>query len=165
VSLQSLSAKGAVLLGRLAGADGGKLRFGDDLFDNMRFADAASESAKHRIDAYIASVGLEAPPAAPDPAETVTPHLPDPPIRSLGAAACGISAVVWCTGFDADFSWLRLPGALDARGVPAHERGITALPGIYFTGLPWLSVRRSALVTGVALDAPRIAALVEARCR
>jgi len=60
---------------------------------------------------------------------------------------------------------LRLPGALDGRGVPAHKRGVTAWPGVYFTGLPWLPVRRSALVTGIALDAPRIAEVVADRCR
>jgi putative flavoprotein involved in K+ transport len=165
ISLQSLSARGAVLLGRFATAEGGRLRFADDLAENIRFADQASKEIKRRIDAYIEHKGLTAPPAEPDPAEVVAPHLPDPLILSLEPSACGISTVVWCTGLDGDFGWVRLPGALDAQGKPAHEHGVTSCPGVYFTGLPWLSARRSGLVTGVEHDGPRIAELVAARCR
>ena len=165
VSLQSLSARGAVLLGRFERIEGGRLRFADDLAENIRFADRVSEDIKRRIDAYIEGAGLDAPPPEPDPAENVEPRLPDPPILALDPAARGISAVVWCTGLDGDFGWVRLPGVLDAEGRPAHERGATACPGVYFTGLPWLSARRSGLVTGVEHDAPRIAGLVAARCR
>jgi putative flavoprotein involved in K+ transport len=64
-----------------------------------------------------------------------------------------------------DIGWVRLPGVLDGNGRPAHEWGVTACPGVYFTGVPWLSARRSGLVTGVEHDAPRIAGLVMARCR
>ena len=165
VSLQSLSARGAVLLGRFKRIEGGCLRFADDLLDNIQFADRISEDLKRRIDAYIQGAGLDTPPPEPDPAETVKPRLPDPPILALDPAARGISTVIWCTGLDGDFSWVHLPGVLDAEGRPAHERGVTGCPGVYFTGLPWLSARRSGLVTGVEHDAPRIAGLVAARCR
>ena len=165
VSLQSLSARGVILLGRFAGTEGPHLRFADDLVENIGFADRASAAAKARIDADIARLGLRAPPAEADPAEAATPRLPDPPILSLHPAAYGISTVIWCTGLDGDFDWVRLPEVLDERGRPVHERGATACAGVYFTGLPWLSVRRSDLVTGVELDAPRIAGLVAERCR
>jgi putative flavoprotein involved in K+ transport len=165
VSLQSLSARGVVLLGRFIGVEGPHLRFADDLQENIAFADQASAAAKRRIDADIQRLGLHAPPAEEDPAETVAPRLPDPPILSLEPAASGISAVIWCTGLDGDFSWVRLPGVLDGQGRPVHERGVTACAGIYFTGLPWLSARRSDLVSGVEWDAPRIAELVVAQCR
>ena len=120
---------------------------------------------KRQIDARIERLGLDAPPAEPDPAEGVAPRLPAPPTQSLDPAPRGISTVIWCTGLDGDFGWVRLPGVLDGEGRPAHERGVTACPGVYFTGLPWLSARRSSLVTGVEHDAPRIAALVAARLR
>jgi putative flavoprotein involved in K+ transport len=165
VSLQSLSARGVVLLGRFIGMEGPHLRLAGDLEENIAFADRASAAAKRRIDADIERLGLHAPPAEEDPAETIAPRLPDPPILSLDLAACGISAVIWCTGLDGDFGWVRLPGVLDGQGRPVHERGVTACAGIYFTGLPWLSVRRSDLVSGVERDAPRIAELVVAQCR
>lgn len=61
-------------------------------------------------------------------------------------------AVVWATGFRSRYDWLRLP-VLDARGAPQHARGVTAVPGLYFLGLPWLHARGSALLGWVARDA------------
>jgi putative flavoprotein involved in K+ transport len=163
VSLQSLSVQGAVLLGRFRGADGRRLLFADDLGENMRFADQASADVKRQIDAYIARAGLDAAAAEPDPAEAVEPRLPDPPVLSLDPVERGVSSVLWCTGLGGDFGWVKLP-VFDGRGDPEHERGVTGCPGVYFTGLPWLSVRRSGIVTGVEHDARRIADLVAARC-
>ena len=112
------------------------------------------------MDDYILSTGIEAPPAEPDPAEAAAAQLPDPPIRALDPVKVGITSVIWCTGFGADFSWVRLP-AFDAQGAPVHDRGIsTTCPGLFFLGLPWLSARKSALVAGVADDARRIASLI-----
>ena len=54
ISLQSLSAQGVVLLGRFAGVEGGRLRFADDLEENIRSADEASAAVRRDIDAYIA---------------------------------------------------------------------------------------------------------------
>lgn len=42
-------------------------------------------------------------------------------------------------------------------GSPAHTRGITAFPGLYVAGYPWLSTRGSGLLYGVAADAARVA--------
>jgi len=110
ISLQSLSRQGATLLGRITSIDGDQVHFGDDLGDNIRFADEASAAQKRFIDEYILRSALEEPTAEPDPAEAVAPRLPEPPIRALDLRARGISAVIWCTGFDGDFSWARLPG-------------------------------------------------------
>jgi putative flavoprotein involved in K+ transport len=163
LSLQSVSARGAVLLGRLTGVEGPRLTFGDDLEENIRVGEEGARAARAQVDDYIARSGIEAPPAAADPAEAAVAQLPDPPIRSLDLAGAGIGSVIWCTGFGADLSWVRLP-VLDARGAPVHVRGVsTTCPGVFFIGLPWLSARKSALVVGVADDARRIAGLVAAR--
>jgi putative flavoprotein involved in K+ transport len=42
-------------------------------------------------------------------------------------------------------------------GSLAHRRGITALPGLYVVGYPWLSTRGSGILYGVDADAARIA--------
>ncbi|WP_337441766.1 MULTISPECIES: hypothetical protein [Sinorhizobium] len=99
----------------------GSLIFGDELETNMRFADEVSANAKRLIDEYIKRAGLDAPPAKDDPAETVEPRLPDPPIRSIDCTANGIRSVVWCTGFTGDFSWVRLPRSRRSRS--ARTRG------------------------------------------
>ncbi len=153
ISLQSLSAQGVVLLGRFRGVVNGSLVFGDELGDHMRFADEASADAKRVIDEYIERAGLDAPPADDDPAETVVPFLADPPIRSIDLAASGISSIIWCTGFSGDFSWVKVPGALDAAGQPIHEDGIGTIPGLYFAGLDFASTRKSGTIPAVAEEA------------
>jgi hypothetical protein len=50
--------------------------------------------------------------------------------------------VVWCIGFQPDFGWLDAP-AFNGRGQPGHVRGVTAVPGLYVIGLPWLHTRGS----------------------
>ena len=59
--------------------------------------------------------------------------------------------MVWATGYRPDYSWLRLP-VLDDRGWPVHERGVTAVPGLFFLGLYWQHRRDSALLGGVKHD-------------
>lgn len=163
LSLGSLSARGAVLLGHLTGAEGTRLTFGDDLQENIRIAEEGARTTRAMIDDYINRAGIEAEPPEPDPAEVPVPRLPDPPIRALDPTEAGITSVIWCTGFGADFSWVHLP-VFDAQGAPVHERGVaTTSPGLFFLGLPWLSARKSALVAGVADDARRIASLIAAR--
>jgi putative flavoprotein involved in K+ transport len=156
ISLQSLSAQGVVLLGRFRGVVNSSLAFGDEVSDHVRFADEASADAKRVIDEYIERAGLSAPPAEDDPAETVAPCVPSPPIRAIELAASGISSIIWCTGFSGDFSWVKLPDALNADGQPLHEDGIGNLPGLYFAGLDFGSTRKSGTVPAVAEEADHL---------
>jgi len=60
--------------------------------------------------------------------------------------------VIWCTGFDPGFSWIRLP-VFDERGLPIHRRGVVeAEPGLYFTGLHYLYAMSSAQIHGAERD-------------
>jgi len=158
ISLQSLSAQGIVLLGRLTGVEKGlQLAFADNVEDHLRFADDASANVKRQIDEFIARAELDAPAAEPDPAEIVAPSLPNSPIRTLDPAATGIATVIWCAGFRGDFRWMRLPGVLDAEGQPLQEDGVTVLPGIYFAGVDFGSTRKSGIILAIAEEAPRLA--------
>jgi putative flavoprotein involved in K+ transport len=163
ISLQSLSARGVVLLGRFTGVAGSRLGFADDLEANLRFGDETSATIKRQIDDYIARRGLEAPPAADDPDETVAPRLPDPPIRSLGWREQGIATLIWCTGFGGDFGWVRLPGVLDDRGRPRQADSVAPVPGIYFAGIDFAATRRSGTLLAVAGEAQRIAERIALR--
>ncbi|MER8816292.1 NAD(P)/FAD-dependent oxidoreductase [Mesorhizobium sp. M0563] len=156
ISLQSLSAQGVVLLGRFNGMENGNLVFGDELDDHMRFADEVSANAKRLVDEYIERAGLDVPLAEDDPGETIEPRLPDPPIRSIDWTASGITSVIWCTGFTGDFSWVRLPGALDAAGQPIHEDGVGAIPGLFFAGLDFGSTRKSGTIPAIPEEAAGI---------
>ena len=55
-----------------------------------------------------------------------------------------------------DHSWIDAP-VFDDAGQVVHERGVTASPGLYFLGLPWLHTRGSALLGWVKHDAAHIA--------
>nr|WP_100401922.1 NAD(P)-binding domain-containing protein [Bacillus sp. FJAT-42315] len=67
-----------------------------------------------------------------------------------------VENVIWSTGFRSDYQWIDIMGVLDANGTPLHERGVTAIDGLYFLGLPWQFSRGSALLQGVGADAQYI---------
>ena len=54
-----------------------------------------------------------------------------------------------------------------ARHVAPQTRGVTAFPGLFFVGLPWLHTAKSGLIYGLAEDAryvaDRIANRIDAR--
>lgn len=157
ISLQSLSAQGVTLVGRLASvSEGGRPIFEDTLAESVSAGDEMSAMLRREIDDYIASAGIDAPPAVPDPAETVAPRFPEPAILELDLEAAGISSIVWCTGFRGNFGWLQVPGAIDEHGDPVHDR-CASVPGIYFAGLDSSSSLRAGTVLVAADEAERIA--------
>ncbi|MCG6885356.1 MAG: NAD(P)/FAD-dependent oxidoreductase [Silicimonas sp.] len=162
ISLQSLSAMGITLLGRLSDvATDGTLCFDDTLAESAAFGDAMSQALRDEIDEFIARNGLDVPDAVPDPAETVAPRFPDPPILELDLAECGITTVIWSTGFRGDFSWLRVDGALDERGNPV-VKDCASVPGIYFAGLDSLASLKAGTVLAAADETKRILSLIGA---
>jgi putative flavoprotein involved in K+ transport len=107
-------------------------------------------------DAWVARNGVDLP---EEPEARLVP--PDPgcvthPIRALDLAAEGVTSIVWATGYGLDFGWLEVD-AFDADGRPKHQRGVSAEPGVYFLGLPWLSRRGSSFIWGVWHDAKFVA--------
>jgi len=50
-------------------------------------------------------------------------------------------------------------------GSIAHREGRTAVEGLYFVGLLWMRVRRSAIIAGAMDDSAHMAAEVVARLR
>jgi putative flavoprotein involved in K+ transport len=156
ISLQSLSAQGVVLLGRFTGIANGRLTFADDVRENIRLGDEAAAKTRRHIDDYIACHGIDAPQAIDEPAETVAPRLPNPPILSLDPSEHHLSTVIWCTGFEGDFSFVQVPGLLNAHQQPLQKEGVTDAPGIYFAGVDFSSTRKSGLITSIAEEAERL---------
>ncbi len=155
VSLPDLAARGVALVGRLVAADEQGLQFDQSVGECVRFADAGAAQIRELVDEYIAARGIVAPPAEHDPADDdcLDPDALQGPTR-VGAEAVG--TVIWSTGFDGDFSWLRLP-VLDGGGHPIHQDGVSPVPGVFFVGLPWLRTRRSGIIPGVDADGAWIA--------
>jgi len=46
---------------------------------------------------------------------------------------------------------------LDSRGRVVHDGGVTACPGLYLIGMPFLRRRKSSLIDGAADDAAELA--------
>jgi len=67
-----------------------------------------------------------------------------------------VDAVIWATGYRADYSWIKLP-TLDPNGELRHRRGVTEVRGLYVLGLTWQYTRGSALLGWVKDDAEFIA--------
>lgn len=63
-----------------------------------------------------------------------------------------IKNIVWATGFKPNFEWISNV-VLDKDNYPKNYRGVSAIKGLYYLGLPWLHTRGSATLGGVKKDA------------
>ena len=158
IDLRKFAAEGMELYGLLKGLDGDTLRFAPDLVSNLAHADRIYNGINASIDKYIDARGIAAPLAS-----VYTPvWQPGHERESLNLREAGITSIVWCIGFQPDFGWLDAP-VFNGRGHPGHVRGVTAQPGLYFIGLPWLHTWGSGRFSGVARDALYLAEQIEAR--
>ncbi len=165
VSLQHLAHNGAVLVGRLAGADSTTLYFGINVAECVQFADGRSASFKRMIDTYIERKGISAPSPERDPADAPDDGsaAADAPAQ-VNLRANGISTIVWSTGFTGAFGWINVP-VFHVNGRLMHERGVSSVPGVYFLGAPWLYKRKSGLLYGMNEDAEFIVRHIAERKR
>lgn len=158
IDLRKFAAEGMALYGLLKGLDGETLQFEGDLGENLDHADRIYNGINASIDQFIAANGIDAPPG-----EVYKPlWQPQEERLSLDLRAAGITSIVWCIGFQPDFSWLDAP-VFNGKGHPGHTRGVTAVPGLYFIGLPWLHTWGSGRFSGVARDALFLAEQIESR--
>jgi putative flavoprotein involved in K+ transport len=160
IDLRRRALEGMMLHGRLREIGEGWIGFDDQLATHLDQADAVYSRIRTSIDAYISREGLQAPPEPPY--EPCWEPAPGQPTNLLDLQAEPLAAVVWCTGYAMDFSWIDVP-VFDGSGTPAHERGVTASAGLYFLGLPWLHTWGSARFCGVAEDADHLAETIRMR--
>jgi len=153
INLHQFAHDGVTLLGRLAGVSGGVVTLAGDLRDNLAAADRSEADLVKAVDAHVAQTRTVAP-------EETLPALTDgfaqPVLTELDLKAAGITNVIWATGYNFDFSIVRLP-VVDGDGFPIQTRGVTAYAGLFFVGLPWLHTAKSGLIYGVGEDASYIA--------
>lgn len=164
VDFRDLAAQGITLVGRAESYATGTMHFASDLAANIAAGDADYLSVLDSADAHIEREGLDFP-EEPE-ARTIGPE-PDcvrNPILDLDLAKAGITTIIWATGYALDFGWLQFD-VMDERGRPAHQRGVSTVPGFYFLGLAWLSRRASPFIWGVWHDAKYIAEQIAAKAR
>lgn len=151
IDLRRFAREGMQLFGLLRDYRDGQFHFTPDLGTRLDAADAVYNRINASIDAYIAQHGIDAPPGQP----YVPTWQPESEREQLTLLAAGITSVVWCIGFSPDFRHVEA-GVFNGHGHPVHERGITAQPGLFFLGLPWLHTWGSGRFAGIARDARHI---------
>ncbi len=158
INLRSFGRDGVHLTGRVERATGTVLQFSDDVGERLDAADEFAAEIQQEVDEYIDGRGLDAP---PDDNEVVD-WVPDGTPTEVDLDAAGIGSIVWATGYHLDFSWID-PDVFGERGYPVQRRGVTAMPGLYFVGLPHMYTPGSSLFWGIGTDAEYIVEHIEAR--
>lgn len=79
------------------------------------------------------------------------------PVLEDGRILEQLGAVIWCTGYRPDFSWIDIKKAIGENGWPITKRGVSPVTnGLYFMGVPFQFGLSSGLVGGVGRDADYI---------
>jgi putative flavoprotein involved in K+ transport len=157
LNLASLNEAGVVITGRLTGADGHLVRLGDNLPVTLAAAEARLERTLTEIDHFIHLAGLE---GEVLPKRPVRPVSVTSQLSAVDLKAAGISTVVWATGFQYRYPWLRVP-VFDRHGDVRQYRGITPAPGLYVIGQRFLHRRDSSFIDGARHDARTICDHIE----
>jgi putative flavoprotein involved in K+ transport len=64
------------------------------------------------------------------------------------------STIIWCTGYQPNFSWIHINDIIAETGWPVNRRGVSpVVKGLYFVGMPFQFGLTSGLVGGVGRDA------------
>jgi len=153
IDLRAFARQGMALYGRLDDVRAGRLLFAPNLGDNLDAADRVYNGINALIDRHISDKGV----AAPPPSVYAPVWRPEAEPLELDLAGAQVGAIVWATGFSADWSYARLP-IFDGTGYPVHRRGVTGVEGAYVVGLPWLWTWGSGRFLSVGRDADYLVA-------
>jgi putative flavoprotein involved in K+ transport len=152
IDLRKFALEGVKLYGFVEGIDHEKFAVRQDIARKLDSADRSYNGICQRIDDYISERGIDAP--AGEHYQPVWQPEAEP--VELNFTDQNITCIVWCIGFHPDFNFIKLP-VFNMRGFPETDRGTTAIPGLYFIGLPWMHTWGSARFSGIAEDAEHIA--------
>ena len=156
IDFRKFANQGMSLVGLTKNYENGKLYFENDLKINLDIGDQSYLAVLKQADEYIEKNNLDFP-EEPD-ARNITPD-PDcvtSPILEIDLNKEKIKTIIWATGYQYDFSWLKVD-TFDKEGKPDHYKGVAKANGVYFIGLPWLSMRGSSFIWGVWQDAKYLA--------
>lgn len=155
VDLNSLTALGVRLVGRLAGVRDGKALFSGGLANQAALSDLKMNRLLDALDAFAVEGNFA---DEVGPSERFEPtRIPQSPPLSLDLTSGTIRTIVWATGYRPDYSWLHVP-VLDRKGRIRHDGGVVDSPGMYLMGAQFMRRRKSALIDGAGDDARDLAA-------
>ncbi len=150
VDLNSLTAIGVKLRGRLAAVNGTTAQFSGSLRNVCALADLKLGRLLDTIDEWATANDLEG--------EVPVPHRVEPtrvdaaPPLELDLSNGEIQTILWATGYRPDYSWLDVD-VLDRKGQIRDVGGVVDSPGMYLMGIPFLRRRKSSLIDGAGDDA------------
>jgi len=158
LDLNSMTAMGVKLVGRLMSVRGGTAHFSGSLRNVCALADLKMGRLLDTIDEWAADSPNANAFAAPQRFDRT--RVDDDPCLSIDLNSGEISTILWATGFRPDYSWLDIP-VLDRKGRIRHSGGVVDTPGLYVVGLPFLRRRKSSFIHGTEDDARFITAHLE----
>jgi putative flavoprotein involved in K+ transport len=153
--LNSLTAQGVRIVGRLGRIIDGLAQFSGSLPNTCALADLKMNRFLNRADEWATTAGLD---GEIPPSHRFAPTYVDPgtPLE-LDLDSGEITTVLWATGFRPDHTWLDVP-VYDRTGRIRHDGGVvTDAPGLYVLGLPVLRTRASTYIHGAADDSGALA--------
>lgn len=155
LDLNLLRSMGVRLVGRLAGVRDGRALFSGSLRNQCALADLKLGRLLDSFDAWAREKEIDRQFGAPT--RLPPTEVQEAPPLELNLLSGEIRTIIWATGYRPDYSWLDLP-LLDRKGQIRHDGGVTAAPGVYVMGLPFLRRRKSAFIDGAAGDASELSA-------
>jgi putative flavoprotein involved in K+ transport len=153
--LNSLTAQGVRIVGRLGRIADGVAQFSGSLPNTCALADLKMNRFLNRADEWATTSGLDG--ELPPPHRFAPTHV-DPRARlELDLTTGEIPTVLWATGFRPDHTWLDIP-VRDRIGRIRHDGGVIIdAPGLYVLGLPVLRTRASTYIHGAVTDSQAVA--------
>jgi putative flavoprotein involved in K+ transport len=154
IDLNSLSALGVEIVGRLGTIRDGVALFSGGLANTCRLADLKLNRLLNRFDEWEsrADAGVVEPPHRFESTTVAAAATLEIDLRRRN-----IGTIVWATGFGPDHSWLDVP-VLDHKGRVRHDGGVVNdAPGMYLLGGNLLRTRRSSYIAGASHDTEALA--------
>jgi putative flavoprotein involved in K+ transport len=153
---RTLQASGVELVGHFEGADGGQVRFADDLAASVAWGDERFRMMMGGIGKLIAERGLDV------ELPTLEPFVCDP-VTSIPIDR--FTSVLCTGGFRPNYgAWIPWSDAFDEMGFPIQTDGESSVvDGLFFMGVHFLRKRKSSTLWGAGEDANVVADRVAAR--
>jgi len=150
LDLNSLTAAGVELVGRLAGVRDGQALFSGGLRNQFALADLKMNRLLTTFDDWSQVQGRDGDVDLPERLEPT--RAPSSSRLNLDLRKGEVRSIIWATGFRPDYSWLDVP-VVDHKGYLRHDGGVGDAPGLYVLGLPVLRRRKSSFIHGADDDA------------
>jgi putative flavoprotein involved in K+ transport len=151
LDLNTLSAAGVELVGRLTAIRDGVALFSGGLRNHFALADLKMDRLLDTFDEWARTHLRDSGVGPPERFEPT--RAPASPRLQIDLRRGEIRSILWATGFRPDYSWLHVP-VLDRKGRLRHEGGVVVdVPGMYALGLPVLRRRKSTFICGAEDDA------------